>query len=108
MYFCRINRKFHTHNKMTCRMDQQKITKDSIEQAFCFFHQKWRVYEHSKMDWQKDDIEYAIAQYVEGMNQSLYNVLSQGDEHYLLSHDSFAKNMKDAIDKLDVMMDNRE
>ena len=45
--------------------NSQQITKDSVEQAFCFFHQKWRVYEHSTMDWQKDDIEYAISQYVE-------------------------------------------
>lgn len=52
--------------------NSQQITKDSVEQAFCFFHQKWRVYEHSTMNWQKDDIEYAISQYVEEMNTALY------------------------------------
>lgn len=82
----------------------QQITKDSVEQAFCFFHQKWRVYEHSTMDWQKDDIEYAISQYVEEMNTALYSTLSSGNSHYLLAHDSFAKDLPDAIDRLEKMM----
>ena len=84
----------------------QQITKDSVEQAFCFFHQKWRVYEHSTMDWQKDDIEYAISQYVEEMNTALYSTLSSGNSHYLLAHDSFAKDLPDAIDRLEKMMEN--
>lgn len=84
----------------------QQITKDSVEQAFCFFHQKWRVYEHSTMDWQKDDIEYAISQYVEEMNTALYSTLSSGNTHYLLAHDSFAKDLPDAIDRLEKMMEN--
>lgn len=83
----------------------QQITKDSVEQAFCFFHQKWRVYEHSTMDWQKDDIEYAISQYVEEMNTALYSTLSSGNSHYLLAHDSFAKDLPDAIDRLEKMME---
>ena len=84
----------------------QQITKDSVEQAFCFFHQKWRVYEHSTMDWQKDDIEYAISQYVEEMNTALYSTISSGNSHYLLAHDSFAKDLPDAIDRLEKMMEN--
>ena len=32
------------------------IGKDSIETAYAFMHQKLRVYEHSTLDWQKDDI----------------------------------------------------
>lgn len=83
----------------------QQITKDSVEQAFCFFHQKWRVYEHSTMDWQKDDIEYAISQYVADMNTALYSTLSSGNSHYLLTHDSFAKDLPDAIDRLEEMME---
>lgn len=89
-------------------MDQQKITKDSIEQTYCFFHQKWRVYEHSTMDWQKDDIEYAIAQYVDGMNKRLYNALSHGNCNYLLSHEAFAKDLPEAVDRLGEMMGNCE
>ena len=86
--------------------NSQQITKGSVEQAFCFFHQKWRVYEHSTMDWQKDDIEYAISQYVEEMNTALYSTLSSGNNHYLLAHDSFAKDLPDAIDRLEKMMEN--
>ena len=33
------------------------ITKDSIETAYSFLHQKRIVYIHSSLDWQKDDIE---------------------------------------------------
>ena len=58
------------------------------------------------MDWQKDDIEYAISQYVEEMNTALYSTLSSGNNHYLLAHDSFAKNLPDAIDRLEKMMEN--
>ena len=36
------------------------ITKDSIETAYSFLHQKQRIYVHSTLDWQKDDIEIAI------------------------------------------------
>ena len=46
------------------------ITRDSIESAYCFIHQKLRVFEFSTNPTQRDDIEYAIAQYVEGMNRS--------------------------------------
>lgn len=41
------------------------VSKDSIESAYCFFHQKWRVYSYSNNLRQKDDIEYSIASYVE-------------------------------------------
>jgi len=47
------------------------ITKDGIETAYSFLHQKRNVYIHSTLDWQKDDIEYAIASYVDGMSQEL-------------------------------------
>ena len=41
------------------------ITKDSIETAYSFLHQKQRIYIHSTLDWQKDDIEIAIASYAD-------------------------------------------
>ena len=43
------------------------ITKDSIETAYSFLHQKQRIYVHSTLDWQKDDIEMAIAAYADDM-----------------------------------------
>ena len=45
------------------------ITKDSIETAYSFLHQKQRIYVHSTLDWQKDDIELAISDYANDMNQ---------------------------------------
>ena len=51
------------------------ITRDSIETAYSFLHQKRNVYIHSSLDWQKDDIEYAIASYVDDMNRNLYEAI---------------------------------
>ena len=58
------------------------ITKDSIETAYSFLHQKQRIYvlaslwwqaskarAHSTLDWQKDDIEIAISDYANDMSQ---------------------------------------
>jgi len=39
------------------------ITKDSIETAYSFLHQKQRIYIHSTLDWQKDDIELAFLEH---------------------------------------------
>ena len=59
------------------------ITRDSIETAYSFLHQKRQVYIHSQLDWQKDDIEYAIASYVDDMNDSLcYLLLCSGLQNY--------------------------
>lgn len=80
------------------------ITKDSIESAYCFFHQKWRVYEHSSSAVQRDDIEYAISSYVEDMNHSLYAEIACGKLHFLLDHRSFADDMPLAISKLESML----
>lgn len=80
------------------------ITQDAIETAYCFFHQKERVYAHSTMEWQKDDIEYAISEYVDGMNKELYEVLSEGNGTFLHEHGSFHKELLTAIEKLDRMM----
>ena len=52
------------------------ITKDSIETAYSFLHQKRNVYIHSSLDWQKDDIEYAIASYADDMSRELYDAIS--------------------------------
>ena len=45
------------------------ISRDSIETAYSFLHQKRNVYIHSTLDWQKDDIELAIGSYVDDMSQ---------------------------------------
>ena len=82
------------------------IDRHSIETAYCFFHQKHRVYVHSTLEWQRDDIEYAIASYSENMNPELYAFLAQGRAGFLRRHDRFTDDleeslasMQDALDK---------
>lgn len=85
-----------THNAM--------ISKDSIETAYSFIHQKHRVYIHSQMDWQRDDIEYAIASYVDSMNKALYDRLSQGREDFLRNHAHFEDELTEALQQLEEML----
>ena len=61
------------------------ITKDSIETAYSFLHQKQRIYIHSTLDWQKDDIELAISDYANDMSQELYDAIS-GDGYVACLH----------------------
>lgn len=56
------------------------------------------------MDWQKDDIEYAISSYVETMNAELYRRLSGGKPGFLCSHDSFSQDLQQAVEELENMM----
>ena len=81
------------------------ITKDAIESAFCFFHQKQRIYQYSTLDWQKDDIEYAIGDYVDNMNKELYSSLAKGKPHFLHSHTTFAEELLDAVETLERMLE---
>ena len=80
------------------------ITRDCIETAYCFFHQKERVYAHSTMDWQKDDIEYAISSYVETMNKELYQRLACGKADFLCDHATFHSDLAQAMAELEKMM----
>ncbi|MCR5395425.1 MAG: hypothetical protein K6E86_08530 [Bacteroidales bacterium] len=80
------------------------ITKQSMETAYCFLHQKERVYRYSTMDWQKDDIEVAIASYVDSMPPELYALLANGRQQYLLDHSRFAEDMNDALEQLERMV----
>lgn len=80
------------------------ITAHCIESAYCFIHQKLRVYEFSTSATQRDDIEYAISQYVEGMNPQLYRLLADGRKGYLIDHACFEDDMREAQAKLEEMM----
>ena len=56
------------------------IGKDCIETAYSFLHQKERIYAHSTLDWQKDDIEIAIGDYADDIAEAvavLENMLYQ-------------------------------
>ena len=80
------------------------ITKESIETAYCFLHQKLRVYQYSHLDWQRDDIEYAIANYVDSMPRELYDQLAEGRDDFLLDHRRFGDDMAEAVQKLELML----
>ena len=80
------------------------ITKESLETAYCFLHQKERVYRYSTMAWQRDDIECAIASYVDAMPEELYELLSEGRRDYLLDHLRFGDDMADAVSQLERML----
>ena len=85
-------------------LSKDMIPKDAIESAFCFFHQKQRIYQYSTLDWQKDDIEYAIGDYADNMNKELYSILAKGRPHFLHSHSTFAKELLDAVEDLENML----
>ena len=93
------------------------ITKDSIETAYSFLHQKRRstsgrllptgrknVYIHSSLDWQKDDIEYAIASYVDDMSRELYDAISGGRADFLRDHKRFPEDITQAVERLENML----
>lgn len=80
------------------------ITKASVETAYCFFHQKWRVYAFSTSATQKDEIEYAIEAYVDGMDRELYEKISDGSADFLRSHRTFAADMPQAVERLERLL----
>ena len=81
------------------------ITKDSIETAYSFLHQKRNVYVHSSLDWQRDDIEYAIATFADGMSPSLYHAVSGGRADFLRDHGRFEDDITQAVIRLERMLD---
>lgn len=80
------------------------MTSDAIASAYCFVHQKRRVYDHSTMEWQRDDIEYAIAQYADGMDGALLAAIACGKRDFLKDHRSFATDLQLAEERLELMM----
>ena len=80
------------------------ITKDSIETAYSFLHQKQRIYIHSTLDWQKDDIELAISVYANDMSQEPYDAISGGRADFLLDHKRFQEDITKAVEILEKML----
>jgi len=80
------------------------ITKDSIETAYSFLHQKQRIYIHSTLDWQKDDIELAISDYANDMSQELYAAISGGRPDFLRDHKRFQEDITKAVEILEKML----
>ncbi len=80
------------------------ITKDSIETAYSFLHQKQRIYVHSTLDWQKDDIEMAIAAYADDMSIELYETISGGRTDFLRDHKRFQDDITKAVEVLEGLL----
>ena len=80
------------------------ITKDSIETAYSFLHQKRNVYIHSKLDWQKDGIEVSIAYYADSMNKELYDTIAGGRPDFLRDHKRFGEDITLAVEMLEKML----
>lgn len=80
------------------------IARQSVETAYCFFHQKQRVYQYSTMEWQRDDIEYAISDYVNHMDPELLALLAKGRKNYLQEHDTFGDQLLEAVEILESML----
>ena len=83
------------------------ITRDSIETAYSFLHQKRNIYIHSSLDWQRDDIEYAIGSYVDDMSQELYEAISDGKTDFLRDHKRFQEDITITVGKLERFLLNR-
>lgn len=77
------------------------IPRDSIETAFSFLHQKRNVYVHSTLEWQRDDIEYAVASYADSMNAELYNAIARGKTDFLRDHTCFGADLDHAVARLE-------
>lgn len=76
------------------------IDRNRVEQAYCFFHQKWKVYSGKSSETQRDDIEYAISSYVDVMDTDLYVHLSGGNPSFLREHVSFAEDIVHALEMM--------
>ena len=83
------------------------ITKEAIEIAYSFLHQKRNVYIHSSLDWQKDDIEYAIASYVDEMSDGLLMAISNGKADFLKEHTRFEEDITTAVNTLERMLEQK-
>lgn len=80
------------------------VSKECVETAYSFLHQKQRVYAHSTLAWQRDDIEVAIASYVDDMNPQLYAAMAGGRTDYLRDHMHFADDITRAVELLEGML----
>jgi hypothetical protein len=80
------------------------LTKDSIETAYSFLHQKRNVYVHSTMEWQRDDIEYAVASFVDEISKELLEVISQGRTDFLKDHRKFGNDITLAVQQLEQLL----
>ena len=74
-----------------------KAERNAIEQAYAFFHQKLKVYEHSTSEKEMDHIEDCIANYANTMSKELFDELSAGNSAFMHEHSSFREDLTKAV-----------
>ncbi len=74
------------------------------EQAYAFFHQKLKVYEHSTSEREMDHIEDTISTYADAMSQELFQILSGGYPAFLHEHSTFLKDLQQAVRQMETML----
>ena len=62
---------------------------------------------HSTLDWQKDDIEIAIASFADEMNQELLDVISGDRADFLRDHKRFKEDITKAVLSLESVLEGR-
>ena len=77
------------------------IDRNAIEQAFAFFHQKLKVYEHSPSEQERDHIEDVIARYADSMSPTLFSQLSNGHPSFLHEHLTFQQDLTKAVNTME-------
>ena len=80
------------------------MDRNTIEQAYAFFHQKLKVYDHSTSEKEMDHIEDCIANYANSMSKELFADLSKGNEAFLHEHTSFQEDLKKAVCMMEEML----
>ena len=81
-----------------------KADRNAIEQAYAFFHQKLKVYEHSTSEKEMDHIEDCIANYANSMSKELFDDLSGGNPAFLHEHTAFQEDIRRAVSKMEEML----
>lgn len=88
-----------------CACGHPVFSRQAVESAYCIFHQKQRVYEHSANPVQLDDIEYAVSSYAMEMDRGLYGWLSSEHKGYLMEHSTFGADLQNAVSRLERLLE---
>jgi hypothetical protein len=56
------------------------------------------------MEWQRDDIEYAVASFVDEMSRELMEAISHGRTDFLKDHDKFGDDITLAVQQLEQLL----
>ena len=78
--------------------------RNAVEQAYAFFHQKLKVYEHSTSEREMDHIEDTISTYADAMSPAVFRELSGGDPAFLHEHSTFLKELQQAVGDLESLL----